>query len=143
MSALQQGSNHYCIASPNFSDSAFQVQMTIVQGDAGGIGFRSDSTKGKGYLFVISQDGKYGLYVFTNASPFLIRSGSNTAINTGLNQSNIVAVVANGSTIDLYVNNQKIESVNDSTYSQGQIGVSAVELNNPTEVVFSNAKVWT
>ena len=143
VSALQQGSNHYCIASPNFSDSAYQVQMTIVKGDAGGIGFRSDSTKGNGYLFVISQDGKYGLYLYAISSPSLLSSGSNAAINTGLNQSNIVAVVANGSTIDLYVNNQKIDSVNDSTYSQGQIGVSAVELNNPTEVVFSNAKVWT
>ncbi len=141
--ALQQGSNHYCTSSPNFSDSAYQVQMTIVKGDAGGIGFRTDTTKGNGYLFVISQDGKYGLYLFTNSSSILLRGGSSNAINTGLNQPNVVAVVANGSTIDLYVNNQKIDGVSDSTYSQGQIGISTIDLNSPTEVVFSNAKVWT
>ncbi len=141
--ALQQGSNHFCKASPNFRDSAYQVQMTIVNGDAGGIGFRSDTTKGNGYLFIISQDGRYGLYLFANSSSVLLRGGSNTAINTGLNQSNLVAVVANGSTIDLYVNNQKIDGVTDNTYSQGQFGVGALDLNSPTEVVFSNAKVWT
>jgi len=117
--------------------------MTIVKGDAGGIGFRTDVTKGNGYLFVISQDGKYGLYLFANSSSVLLRGGSSTAINTGLNQSNLLAVVANGSTIDLYVNNQKIDGVTDSTYSQGKFGVGALNLNSPTEVVFGNAKVWT
>jgi eukaryotic-like serine/threonine-protein kinase len=141
--ALQQGSNHFCKASPDFRDSAYQVQMTIVTGDAGGIGFRADVTKGNGYLFVISQDGKYGLYLFANSSSVLLRGGSSNAINTGLNQSNLLAVVANGSAIDLYVNNQKIDGVTDSTYSQGHFGVGALDLNNPTEVVFSNAKVWT
>jgi serine/threonine protein kinase len=141
--ALQQGSNHFCKSSPDFSNSAYQVQMTIVNGDAGGIGFRTDITKGNGYLFVISQDGKYGLYLFANSSSVLLRGGASSAINTGLNQSNLLAVVANGSTIDLYVNNQKIDGVTDSTYSQGHFGVGALDLNNPTEVVFSNAKVWT
>src|SRR6266704_5543585 len=72
-----------------------------------------------------------------------LRSGSSPAINTGLNQTNLVAVVASGSTIDLHVNNQKIDSYSDSTYSQGLIGVAAADVNNPTEVVFSDAKVWT
>ena len=52
---------------------------------------------------------------------------------------------ANGSNIDVYANNKKIDSVNDSTYTQGQIGVFESDLhgNGTTEVVFSNAKVWT
>jgi len=55
----------------------------------------------------------------------------------------VVAVVASGSTIDLYVNNQKIDSYSDSSYSQGLIGVFASGVNGPTEVMFNNAKVWT
>jgi hypothetical protein len=50
--------------------------------------------------------------------------------------------VANGSNISLYVNNQQIDNVSDSTFSQGEIGVAASN-NNLTEVVFTNAKVWT
>jgi eukaryotic-like serine/threonine-protein kinase len=143
VSDLQQGSNHFCLPNASFTDFAYQVQMTIIKGDVGGIAFRADKVKENGYLFLIGQDGKYRLYIFTNASSTVLRSGSSNSINKGLNQTNTVAVVANGSTIDLYVNNHKIDSVTNSTYSQGLIGVTATELNNPTEVVFSNAKVWT
>ncbi len=146
VNALQQGSNHYCIASPNFSNFAYQVQMTIVKGFAGGIIFRADYTKGDFYLFGIGQDGGYQLD-FVNSGNFQIlrTRGSGTATNAGLNQSILLAVVANGSNIDVYVNNKKVDSVNDSTYTQGQIGVFESDLNGngTTEVVFSNAKVWT
>ena len=146
VNALQQPGKG-CLASPDFRDFAYQVQMTIVKGDAGGIIFRDD-TKGNGYYFFIGQDGKYGFGTHNNCNSSncklrALHNGSSTTINTGLNQSNLLAVVANGSTIDLYVNHHKIDSLSVSTYSQGLIGVSALDLNSPTEVVFSNAKVWT
>ncbi len=144
VNALQQGSNHYCIASPSFRDFAYQVQMTIVKGYAGGIVFRVDYTKGDFYLFGIGQDGGYQLGFFNNGAFHILRTrGSGTATNAGLNQSILLAVVANGSTINLYVNNKNIDSVNDSSYTLGQIGVFESNRNDPTEVVFSNAKVWT
>jgi eukaryotic-like serine/threonine-protein kinase len=146
VNALQQGSNHYCIASPNFSNFAYQVQMTIVTGFAGGIIFRADYTKGDFYLFGIGQDGGYQLDFVNSGNFHILRTrGSGTATNAGLNQSLLLAVVANGSNIDVYVNTKKIDSVNDSTYTQGQIGVFESDLNGhgTTEVVFSNAKVWT
>jgi len=46
----------------------------------------------------------------------------------------------------LYVNHQLIDKVTDSTYTSGRIGFDADTLatnGHPTEVVFSNAKVWT
>src|SRR6266704_1041633 len=145
VNAIQQPGKG-CVANPRFSDFAYQVQMTIVKGDGGDILFRDD-TKGNGYYFFIGQDGKYesGTYNCNgnNCKFNALRSGSSPAINTGLNQTNLVAVVASGSTIDLHVNNQKIDSYSDSTYSQGLIGVAAADVNNPTEVVFSDAKVWT
>ncbi len=64
------------------------------------------------------------------------------AIHTGLNASNVIAVVANGNTLDLYVNMQKIASVTDSTYNHGIIGLIADPTNNPTELVYINAKGW-
>jgi len=147
--AIQPSKGKGCVASTNFSDFAYQVQMTIVKGDGGDIIIRDD-TKGDGYYFFIGQDGTYEFGIYNcpdnncTSRPLLpLRSPSGTAINTGLNQSNLVAVVAKGSTIELYVNNHHIDSVSDSSYSRGQIGVGAYDGNSPTEVVFRDAKVWT
>jgi eukaryotic-like serine/threonine-protein kinase len=134
------------LPSLNFSDFAYQIQMTIVKGVGGGIFFRDDGN-GNGYYFFIGQDGTYQLGTYNNCpactSFSVLHSDSSPAINTGLNQSNLVAVVASGSTIDLYVNNQKIYSSSDSSHSQGGIGVFASGTNGPSEVMFNNAKVWT
>lgn len=133
------------LPSLSFSDFAYQIQMTIVKGVGGGIFFRDDGN-GNGYFFFIG-DGTYQLGTYNNCpactSFSVLHSDSSPAINTGLNQSNLVAVVASGSTIDLYVNNQKIYSSSDSSHSQGGIGVFASGTNGPSEVMFNNAKVWT
>lgn len=54
--------------------------------------------------------------------------GNASAIKQGINQSNVIAVVANGSSFDLYVNGQKIDSASDGTYSQGFIGLIAASM---------------
>ncbi len=129
----------------NFRNFAYQVQMTIVKGDQGGIAFRGDASKGTFYYFHISTSGTYALEIYTNYNPApqpLIQ-GKNPAIKTGLNQTNLLAVLANGNSLVLYVNKQQIASVNDGTYSQGQIGVIAESVQNPTDVVFTTAEVWT
>lgn len=64
-------------------------------------------------------------------------------MNTDLNAINVVAVVAIGRHIDLYVNMHHIASLSGISYSNSEIGLAAQENTNPTEVVFSNAKVWT
>jgi eukaryotic-like serine/threonine-protein kinase len=151
VNAILNDSTNGCLAGPNFGNFAYQVQMTIVKGDGGGIIFREDDAKGNGYYFAIGQQSGawgYKLWRFDNCNGNTckvseLRSNSSPAINTGLNQSNLLAVVASGSTIDLYVNQQKIDSVSDNSYGSGQIGVGATYLTSPTEVVFSNAKVWT
>ena len=122
----------------DFSNFVFEVQMKIIKGDVGGIIFRNSV-----YTFDVGQDGSYQLLVCasTCTSP---RSFNSSAIKVGLNQTNLIAVSAQGSAIGLYVNHQLIDSLDDSTSSSGQIGVIASPSNNnPTEVVYSNAKVWT
>ena len=145
MNAIHNNNGKGCLASPTFDDFAYQVQMTIVKGEGGDILIRGD-TKGDGYYFLVRQNGTYEFGIYkncTNCMFTILRSASSSAINSGLNQSNLVAVRASGSTINLYVNNQLIDTVSDSSYSQGQIGVAATGVNGPTEVVFRNAKVWT
>jgi hypothetical protein len=122
--------------------------MTIINGDGGGIFFRADAQSTKLYSFFVSADGIYALILYTGSSDaqMLRNTTLSDAIKQGLNQTNLIAVSAIGNTITLYINHQQLVSVNDSTYSHGQIGLVAAPYggsDNPTEVAFSNAKVWT
>jgi eukaryotic-like serine/threonine-protein kinase len=129
----------------DFSNFVFEVQMKIIKGDCGGLFFRANSTTGQLYYFEVCQDGSYNfsLYMDYNGHGKTLVGSSSPAITTGLNQLNVLAVAAHGSTLDLYVNKQKMTSLSDSTYSHGQIGLIASANNHPTEVVYSNVKVWT
>jgi serine/threonine protein kinase len=127
------------------SNFAYEVQMTLTQGDLGGLIVRDD-THDISYYFRFRQNGDYdfvyynsssskaqGPIVASNASPF----------QTGYNQSNLIGVVVRSSSIQLYVNRQYIDSVNVGNYGSGYIGVFVTDKGNPTGAIFSNAKVWT
>src|SRR5207244_553512 len=105
-----------------------------------------DSNTGKLYFFEVCQDGTYlfSRYLdFTGNNVKDLAGGSSAAITTGLNQTNVIAVVAQGSTLSIYVNKQKIASANDSTFTHGQIGLFADVNTHHTDAAFNNAKVWT
>jgi DnaJ C terminal domain len=146
-----QQSNYFyaCFAeTPTFSNLAYQVQMTIIQGDYGGIIFHADSTNSKYYYYRIGKDGAYDLTVSTDTSfahDRLLKSGNaSSIIKTGLNQPNLVAVVAKGSDLYLFVNQQYLDKVSDSTYKSGQIGIFGGNFTSTSaDVAFTNAKVWT
>ncbi|HEX6481853.1 MAG TPA: serine/threonine-protein kinase, partial [Ktedonobacteraceae bacterium] len=128
---------------PALTNFTFQVQMTLVQGDEGGITFRGNQSNF--YLFAISGDGSYHLDLVNDNSsvslPTTLKQASSSYIK-GSGSSNLLAVVAVGNTISLYVNNTLLAKVTDSTYSSGQIGLASSENSNATEVAYSNAKVW-
>jgi len=116
--------------------------MRIIQGNCGGLELRDTTSQAHAYGFQVCRDGSYKFIRFDGftASDHTLLSGSSKAIITGLGQSNVIAAVANGSEFDLYVNHQKVGSVNDNSYSQGQFGVIA---GGNTEAVYTNAKMWT
>jgi hypothetical protein len=134
-----------CPDQAQFNNFAFEVQMTILHGDCGGIIFRIDTTRNKYYLFVVCATGYYGLEAGLDNTHFktLVNKFS-PAITSGYNQLNTIAVVANGSTLNLYVDHTKIDSVSNNTSNgAGFIGLAADAASYPTEVAYSNAKVWT
>ena len=148
--ALAQAFRYSCTEGNTFSNFVYQVQMTIVAGDYGGIVFRIDSTHTKFYYFRIGKDGSYEVVLYRavggskpGMNGLVLKGGTSLAIKSGLKQSNIIAVVASGSDLDLYVNHQHIAYVSNSTFSQGQLGVCAEDAGNPTRVVYNNAAVWT
>ncbi len=131
------------LGATNFSNFAYEVQVTLVQGDRAGTIFRVDDTNHTFYFFGIDNQGNYVLDIHNQNSSITLKSGTNSAINTTADQANVLGVVANGSQIDLYMNRQKIDSVTDTTLSQGVVGVAVYDSTNPTSATFTNAKVWT
>ncbi len=121
--------------------------MMVAKGDAGGLIFRAN-TSGQNpafYYFRLNQDGTYNFFLYVDSSGTNARTlahGNATGFNTGLNQTNLISVVAKGSALSLYVNKQLLTSVTDSSFTSGQIGLAADYMNGPTEVVYTNAKVW-
>lgn len=136
-----------CIAEANnlvLSNFVFEVNVKIVKGDNAGIAFRVNQVNKTFYSFDISPDGSYALQVYTNKYTTLSQ-GTNSVINKGLNQSNLLAVVANGDLITVYVNGQIIDSVHDKTFSKGQVGALSFASNTngaTNDVIVSNARVW-
>jgi eukaryotic-like serine/threonine-protein kinase len=135
----------WALASADFRNFAFEVQMTIIKGESGAIYFRAPHDITGGYEFIVDQIGIYLLKWKSLNTQTL--GGFSSLIHRGLGQTNLIAVVAQGSTMRLYVNRQQIDSVTDNTYSHGSIGLAAetyISLTgyHPTEVVYSNAKLW-
>jgi hypothetical protein len=142
----------FCLAhNTNFSNFTIQVRMTIIAGDMGGIVFRAHNggTDSSLYFFGVGQDGSYGFGTYTRSirSYSSDESSSSTvaatiSIKRGLNQVNVMTVVAHGSTITFYVNGIRIDTVSDSSFTSGAIGLYAFDNMNTTEVTFSNLQVW-
>jgi hypothetical protein len=121
------------------SNFAYQVQVTILHGFFAGLIFRADNN-GDFYYFQIGSNQFDELDSIQSGGSTVLTNANYNATIDSQGKSNTIAVVANGSAIVLFVNGQKIDSVTDSTFSQGYVGVAA---STSTEAVFSNALVWT
>ena len=139
---------HACIAQKtDYTNFTYEVAMTIEQGEFGGIVFRAeDSIDSHYYIFRIHTDGTYWLYRFVDRNidhAILLQHSSTQLFNKGLGKRNIIAVVAQGSSLTLYINRQQVCALQDGGYTHGQIGVFAGSLyQSPSQVIFENAKVW-
>ena len=120
---------------------AFEVKITVVQGDNGGVTFHINQSSGTFYYFEVYTNGKYILEVYTSKYTTLLQ-GNSAAIKLGLNQTNLLAVVANGNNIVLYVNNQTVSSISDSTLKGGQVGVASFYDNGQSNIIVSDARMW-
>jgi len=144
VTALEEPEGTYkpCDYNLPMSNFTFEVQMRITKGTCAGIVLRRTMSLAHVYGFRICLSSGYGVFRIDKFKPhgstMLSEGPPSTAIHSGLNQTNLMAAVVNGSTFDFYINHQKITSLQDSKYSQGQLGVFAYE----GEAVFTNARVW-
>ena len=144
ISIAQAGFFEKCFASStDFTDFAFQVTMTITKGDCGGLMFRAVDNQNF-YVFNVCANAGYNAALFVKgANAGSTKFATSSAIHSGLNQPNILAVVVQGNTYNLYANGQNIDTFTDSTFTHGSVGVMALDLTSPTVVDYTNALVWT
>lgn len=129
---------HSCLTQSNsFTNFAFEVQMNLLTGSAGGIVFRANRATIHFYYFTVDRSGNYLLksYYDKNGDAAVLATGSGVS----LRGNDFIGVVAQGNATRLYVNRQLVGQVNDAANTNGQVGVVVYE----GEAAFSNAKVWT
>ncbi|GAC1367982.1 MAG: hypothetical protein PVS3B1_35390 [Ktedonobacteraceae bacterium] len=126
---------------------AFEVNVRVIQGSEVGLLVRFNQIKGVGYVFSVTTDGRYVIDTMdlnnrdSNKHFTLLHGGSNAVIKRGLNQSNLFAIVTNGSSISVFINNQFVDTVQDASFASGQIGTYAYG-DNGLDVVLQNSRVW-
>ena len=139
-----KGFIHPCFATAtNFSNFVYQISMTINGGSNGGIILCGNKSKGQYYFFSIDINGHYKFELYNGNAYTLLASGNNSAIQTGIGQSNSLTVLANKGVFSLFVNQTYVASASDTTLKAGQIGMATSNTSLPTIVDFTNAQVWT
>lgn len=130
-----------------YQNFVFEVKMTINQGDCGGMIFRSTSNDFNMYRFLVCQDGWYHFFTYISTDPsatkpITLKEAPSASIRRG-SELNKIAVVADGSRMDLYVNGLKIDSIIDTSHTQGTLGLFAQDAGSATTVTYSDARIWT
>lgn len=130
-------------SSMNFTNFALQVDMTIVNGNFGGLVFRADPSTGREYLFTINAYGAYSFYIYTgnqaSQSSTILNSTTEYMDSSG---STEITLVVQESTFSFYLNGHFVDSTTNTALTSGLIGLVADNHNQPTEVTFSNTKIW-
>jgi len=134
--------------STHFANFTYEIQMAIKTGGAGaegGVIFRANMDTYALYILFIDTDGNYSLDLRANssgASTRTLSSGRVPNFATGFYQVHTIGIVANGSQITVYIDQNQVAKVTDTTYTNGQIGVISDYGSSATTVAYSNAKVW-
>lgn len=128
-----------------FSDFILEVDV-VPQSDAGegGVIFRREDTY-RLYAFTIAPDGRYRLRKQVTEGDWenILDWQESRHIRTGL-ASNRLRVVCVGSTISLYANGQYLDTVRDTTLTEGKLGLTAGTLGAETHALFhfDNLRVY-
>lgn len=148
ISISTNGGVQECFAqTTNYSNFAFQAEMTTLSGDGGGLIFRARSINSSSYTsyrFRVSPDGTYDLCVSCGTDlTHILASGRSSSIKMGLGQTNMLTIIAQGGTIYLYVNGHFLEPlISNNVSGYGKIGLFAVDFSQASSVMFRHMKVW-
>jgi hypothetical protein len=115
------------------------VVIVSIQGDCGGMYIRHAPNSAQGYQFEIcplATTPGYQYKLTRYDGPPVVLTAENSPIEIG---SNILDIAIQNSSITLYINKNKVDSVSDSDLSSGLVGLIADDLLNPTTVTYTAA----
>jgi len=124
------------------TDFAFQVQVTLIKGDLGGIVFGLNGTTPTNADY-------FGIDLTGDFSLFNISNGQYHALSHSLTQGNdtnpysvLTVIVLHGRTY-LYENKQYVGSFSSTSYATtGLAGLFGADYFDPTEAAFNNVQIW-
>jgi hypothetical protein len=95
------------------------------------------------YIFAVAPDGQYTLTTSSPAAGAILDWRDSGYIKTGVN-TNRLRVVCVGATMTLYVNGQYLDTAQDTTFSEGEVGMMAGTRAGETRALFhfDNLRVY-
>lgn len=103
-----------------------------------------DYESGQGYYLGLTCDGQYRFVRWDATGVTSLASGSNPAILGGSNQTNRLAIRAEGSVFKLYANDKLLQEVTDSTFTgSGHFGVYVAGVSRNLVVDLDEIAYWT
>ncbi len=139
--------NRFCLAPVGtLTDFAFQVQMTLIKGDLGGIVF---GLNGNGTIptnsdyFGIDLTGAFSLFNISNRQFHALSHSLIQANDTNPNSVNLLTVIVLHGRIYLYENQHYLDSFSNTSYTtSGLAGLFVADSFEPTEAAFNNVQIW-
>jgi hypothetical protein len=121
---------HHPISEIDFTNFSFEADVIINSSTSEyhGLLFRHVITANDNdfYSFRITPDGYFAFDLWQDSpdSSFttILGPSRSNAINTGAGQINHLKVVAYDGTFELFINNQKVGTITDSTFTNGKVG---------------------
>ena len=128
----------------NLTNFVLEAYMTPQQGSAGGFILRNTGNSGAGYYIDFGPSGYYE--AFRNPNNTALKQNTLSSLIPKDQASYRVDIAAVGKQITLYVDSTKIDTITDSTYSNGRIGFYVTgdcPTCSNTQVIFTNLTVWS
>jgi len=147
VTSLGNGATMWGVANVSFDDIIIEVDTTQISASANnnndyGVICRNQSDSLDGYYLLISGDGGYAILKAEggNFDP-LVDWTESAAISQG-NVTNHIQAVCDGDYLALFVNGELLAKAHDTTFSQGDIALTATSYEDePTEIHFDNLVV--
>ncbi len=132
----------------NFHDSRIEIDAVLLEGpsnDNFGVLCRFKDFKNY-YAFVISHDGYFGIYKVMDGVMTLGNDTGNLEYSDIIRKGGVVnhiTATCQGDILSLSVNDTLLSQIQDSSFSEGQIGLIASAYSDPgVKVLFDNLEVY-
>lgn len=142
---------HQTISEKDFTNFSFEadIRVNTNSSEYHGLLFRHkiNANDNDFYSFRITPDGYFAFDLWQDSPDLsftrLLGPSESNAINTGAGQINHLKVIANGNKFDLFINDQKVGTITDSTFSSGKVGFVSCTCDGSTSTsaTFLNAVI--